>query len=132
MIEPDDRIEITELISMHGHLVDAGHLDRLGEVFTTDVFYDVSPMGAAPIEGLDGLVAAADALGDRNPVGHHVTNVVLTSRSADHVDALSKAIGIYADGSCGSLTYEDGVVRTAAGWRIARRRIVPRRAPLGR
>ena len=81
---------------------------------------------------LDGLVAAADVLGDRNPVGHHVTDVVLTSRSADHVDALSKTIGIYADGSCGSLTYEDGVNRTAAGWRIARRRIIPRGAPLGR
>ena len=132
MVDPDDRIEITDLISMHGHLVDDGDLDRLDEVFTPGVVYDVSPMGAEPIEGLAGLVAAAEALGDRNPVGHHVTNVVLVPRSDDHVDARSKAIGINADGSCGSVTYEDMVVRTDAGWRIARRRGIPRRRPLGR
>ena len=132
MIDPDDRTEITDLISMHGHLVDDGHLDRLDEVFTPGVVYDVSPMGAEPIEGLAGLVAAAEALGDRNPVGHHVTNVVLTSRSDAHVDARSKGIGINADGSCGSITYEDTVVRTDAGWRITRRTVIPRRRPLGR
>lgn len=101
-------------------------------MFTEDVVYDVSPMGADPIHGLDGLRAAAAALGDRNPVGHHVTNVVLTSRPDGSVEALSKGIGINADGSCGSVTYEDLVVRTEAGWRINRRRVIPRRTPLGR
>jgi hypothetical protein len=36
------QVTITELLAMHGHLVDGGHLDRLGEVFTADVVYDVS------------------------------------------------------------------------------------------
>lgn len=132
MISPEDRIAITELIAMHGHLVDAGHLDRLGEVFTEDVVYDVRPLGAAPIEGLAGLRAAAEALGDRNPVGHHVTNVVLTEGGDDTVSALSKGLGVGADGSCGSVTYEDEVVRTQVGWRIRRRTVLPRRRPLGR
>jgi SnoaL-like domain len=126
------QVTITELLAMHGHLVDGGHLDRLGEVFTADVVYDVSPMGAAPIHGLDDLRAAAEALGARNPVGHHVTNVVLTGGADDTVEALSKGLGVNADGSCGSVTYEDLVVRTEAGWRIERRTIFPRRAPLGR
>ncbi|HZE33074.1 MAG TPA: nuclear transport factor 2 family protein [Actinoallomurus sp.] len=37
-----DRTVITELISLHGHLVDEGELGRLDEVFTDDVVYDVT------------------------------------------------------------------------------------------
>jgi 3-phenylpropionate/cinnamic acid dioxygenase small subunit len=132
MISYEDRTAITELLAMHGHLVDAGHLHRLDEVFTADVLYDVTPMGADPIQGLEGLRAAALALGDRNPVGHHVTNVVLGSVAEGTVEAVSKGLGITADGSCGSVTYEDLVIRAEAGWRISRRKIIPRRAPLGR
>jgi 3-phenylpropionate/cinnamic acid dioxygenase small subunit len=132
MINPEDRTAITDVLAMHGHLVDGGQLDRLGEVFTDDVLYDVTPIGAAPIHGLDALRAAARALGTRNPVGHHVTNVVLTRGADGTVEALSKGLGVNADGSCGSVTYEDLVVRTGAGWRIRRRTIIPRRSPLGR
>jgi hypothetical protein len=35
-----------------------------------------------------------------------------------------------ADGSCGSVTYEDTVVRVSDGWRISHRRVVARRVPL--
>jgi len=33
----EDRAAITELISLHGHLVDSGELDRLHELFTDDI-----------------------------------------------------------------------------------------------
>ena len=128
----EDRVAITELIALHGHLVDGGELDRLGEVFTEDVFYDVSDFGAPPIEGVAAMREAAYALGEANPVGHHVTNIVLTEIGGDRVGAVSKFIGVRADGGCGSGTYEDTVLRTDAGWRISRRRIRARRAPLGR
>jgi hypothetical protein len=131
MISHEDRVAITDLLAMHGHLVDGGHLDRLGEVFTADVVYDVSPMGAAPIHGVEALRAASEALGAGNAVGHHITNVVLTPAADGSVEALSKGLGVYADGACGSVTYEDLAVRTAAGWRITRRVVTPRRAPLG-
>jgi hypothetical protein len=115
-MEPDDRVAITDLISLHGHLVD-----------------DVSDLGGGVIEGLAALQEAALALGDRNPVGHHVTNTVLTQLSPTEVRALSKGIGIMADGTCGSVTYEDTVNRTPVGWRITHhRKILARRAPLGR
>jgi hypothetical protein len=129
---PDDRIAITDLISMHGHLVDAGDLDRLDELFTGDVEYDVTDLGGGMIEGLAALKEAALALGDANPVGHHVTNIVLTEVSADQVQALSKGIGITADGRCASVSYEDTVTRTPLGWRIIHRKIRARRVPLAK
>ena len=132
LLSIEDRVAITELIAMHGHLVDSGRLDRLVELFTDDVVYDVSALGGDPLIGPGALRDAGLALGDNNPVGHHVTNTVITEAAGDTVRALSKAIGIMTDGTCGSSTYEDTVVRTDAGWRISHRRIVPHRKPLGR
>ncbi|WP_075022409.1 nuclear transport factor 2 family protein [Actinomadura madurae] len=131
MIRCEDRAAIGELIALHGHLCDDGELDRLGEVFTDDVVYDVSDLGSPPLHGVAACAQAGRELGERNPVGHHVTNVVLAPVSADEVRARSKAIGISADGTAASLVYEDTVVRLAEGWRISRRRILARRRPLG-
>jgi 3-phenylpropionate/cinnamic acid dioxygenase small subunit len=128
----EDHVTVSELIALHGHLIDAGELDRLDEVFTEDVAYDVSDYGFGILQGLTANREAALALGDRNPVGHHVTNVVLTEQGPDLVRARSKGIGIMADGTCGSVTYDDTVVRTERGWRISTRIVRARRAPLGR
>jgi 3-phenylpropionate/cinnamic acid dioxygenase small subunit len=126
-----DRTAITDLISLHGHLTDAGELDRMHELFTDDVLYDVSDLGGGSIQGLAALRAAATAMGPANPVGHHVTNVVLTEAGADQVRALSKAIGVMANGTCGSVTYRDTLSRVDGGWRISHREITMRRVPLG-
>lgn len=127
----EDHVAINELIALHGHLVDAGELDRLDEVFTADVAYDVSDYGFGVLRGLSSNREAALALGEGNPVGHHVTNVVLSEQGPDVVRARSKGIGIMADGTCGSVTYEDTVVRAEGGWRISERIVRARRAPLG-
>lgn len=127
----EDRLAITELISLHGHLVDDGDLDRLEELFTSDVVYDLTEFGQEPLLGVAAIRAAAWALGAANPVAHHVTNVVVTALADGRVQARSKGLGIQADGSCGSVTYDDTVVRTADGWRISHRTISPRRTPLG-
>ena len=42
----------------------------------------------------------------------------------------SKGIGVNVDGTSGSVGYEDVVTKTADGWRIHRRRVVPRKRPL--
>lgn len=128
---PEDRVAVTDLLSLHGHLIDAGELDRLDELFTADVTYDVTDFGQPALEGVAAVRDAALALGAGNPVAHHITNVVLTERADGTVRALSKAIGIRADGTCGSVTYDDIVVRGADGWRIRYRKLIPRRAPLG-
>ncbi|MEU7572873.1 nuclear transport factor 2 family protein [Micromonospora sp. NPDC049240] len=125
-----DLLAIHELLALHGHLVDAGELDRMSELFTADVVYDVTSFGFGELHGPEAIRSAALALGDRNPVGHHVTNVHVTEDADGTVRAVSKGIGIHADGSVGSVVYEDVVRREGAGWRIAHRKVIPRRTPL--
>lgn len=127
----EDRLAITELLSTHGHLVDDGSLDRLAELFTPDVVYDLTDFGQQPLRGVAAIREAGWALGAANPVAHHVTNVVVTESPDGTARVRSKGLGINADGSCGSVSYDDTVVRTADGWRISHRRLTPRRVPLG-
>lgn len=126
----EDRLAVHELIALHGHLMDAGELDKMDELFSADVVYDVAAFGAGELHGHEAIKRAALALGDRNPVGHHVTNVYVTEDADGTVRAVSKGIGIYSNGSAGSVVYEDIVRREGAGWRIAYRKVTPRRAPL--
>jgi hypothetical protein len=77
-LSADDRMAITELLAWHGHLTDAGELDRMDEVFPAGVAYDLTDFGQGTLTGLAAVRAAALALGAANPVGHHVTNIVLT------------------------------------------------------
>jgi hypothetical protein len=129
-LSPDDRAAIVELISLHGHLFDDGDLDRLDVLFTPSVVYDVTELGGGALHGIEAIRAAALALGDRNPLGHHVTNIVVTEHEGGTVHVRSKGIGVNTDGTVGTATYEDAVVRSEAGWRIDHRRVLPRRVPL--
>ncbi|MER7673578.1 nuclear transport factor 2 family protein [Kitasatospora sp. NPDC096128] len=125
-----DRLAIAELISSHGHLVDDGDLDGLEKLFTADVIYDLTDFGQGLLAGVVAIREAALALGDANPVAHHVTNIVIAPPQDDQVSVRSKGLGIKADGTCGSVTYDDAVVRTDGGWRICCRKVSPRRVPL--
>ncbi|MBL7498417.1 nuclear transport factor 2 family protein [Frankia sp. CNm7] len=127
----EDRVAITDLVYRYGHLVDAGELDRLGELFTPDVTYDLTDLGHGTLTGVELIRSAALAVGDANPVGHHITNLVLTEQADGQVHARSKGIGIMADGTCGSVVYDDVIVPAGDGWRIRHRKIAARRAPLG-
>jgi hypothetical protein len=129
-LSTDDRLAIHELISLHGHIMDDGEWGRLGELFTSEVVYDVSAMGGPVSSGTDAIRVAGLALGDGNPVGHHVTNIVISGFDGEVVRTRSKGIGIRADGSTGSVVYDDEVVRTPRGWRISHRVVTLRRKPL--
>jgi 3-phenylpropionate/cinnamic acid dioxygenase small subunit len=126
----EDRIAITDLLNRHGHLTDSGEFERMHEILTADVDYDVTDLGGGVLTGLSTIREAALALGAANPVAHHVTNIVLTEEADGVVRALSKGIGINADGTCGSVTYDDTIVRGEQGWRIRRRTVRARRVPL--
>jgi hypothetical protein len=125
----DDRLSIHELLSLHGHLMDSGELDHLDGLFTQDVVYDLESLGAGTLYGVAAIKQAAVQLGERNPVAHHITNVVVTESDAT-VTARSKGIGVRTDGSVGSVVYDDVLRRTAEGWRISRRRVSLRAVPL--
>ncbi|MFD6156521.1 nuclear transport factor 2 family protein [Nocardia sp. NPDC060256] len=125
-----DRMSIHEVIALHGHLSDAGAFDRMAEVLADDIVYDMTEFGRGVVRGRIALCDMAIQLGDRNPLAHHVTNIVITAVEVDEVQAVSKGLAVNADGTTGSVTYEDTICRTAEGWRIARRRVIPRRKPL--
>jgi ketosteroid isomerase-like protein len=134
----EDRLAIHEVVSLHGHLFDNGELDRLDELFTSDIVFDASEFIGAPIPGIDddirvaAVAGGAVALGDRNPLGHHVTNIVVTEKTDSEAEVRSKGIGVMTDGRSVTVTYEDIVVRTPDGWRIRHRKLIPRRKPLTR
>jgi len=133
MLSLEDRIAITELLALHGHLIDDGRLDELSRVFAEDVTHDLTAFGLGIHHGLGSVREAAEALGNANPVGHHVTNIVIVEVKDDQsVVTRSKGIGVRADGTADSVVYDDTVTKRDGAWRITARTITVRRKPLGR
>jgi ketosteroid isomerase-like protein len=130
VLTAEDRCAISETISLHGHLFDEGDLDRLDELFTADVVYDVTDVGMKPLHGIDEIRRATLELGAANPVAHHVTNIIITSVAGTCVKARCKAIVVKKDGSCGSATYVDTLRREDGRWRLSHRTVLARRTPL--
>jgi hypothetical protein len=122
----EDRLEIHELVALHGHLADDGRSDDLGLLMTEDGVYDLEEFGLGEVAGLPAMIELFASAPGQQPVGHHVTNVLVTPRGADRADVRSKGLSVMADGIAGTVVYEDTVVRTPAGWRISRRRVVTR------
>ena len=130
-----DRLEIHEVIALHGHLCDAGRYGRFDEVFTPDLEVDVSDLGLRQVPAgdssqsrLETYIAVAHSRGPGGTLAMHVTNVVIRE-DGDGARAWSKGITVSHDGSIASFTYEDQLVRTSQGWRIRRRKVSPRREP---
>lgn len=129
-LSAEQTLDIHRLVSRHGHLSDTGEFDAFDTVFTDDVVYDLEALGQGTMQGCRALGDAAAAMGDRNPIGHHVTNIMVTETAAGEIRVRSKYIAILRDGRCGTGVYEDLVTATPAGWRIARRAVLPSTAPL--
>ena len=132
LLNADDRWAIVETLAMHGHLFDGGHLDRLEEIFAPEVIYDMSDLGFGSFEGIDAIQRAALHLGDRNPIAHHLTNVVINSDAHGEVTVKSKGLVIRADGTLGSVNPLATVIRRDGQWRISRRVITAQRTPMNR
>lgn len=130
-MDTEDRLLVAETLARYGHVVDRGRLDRLDTVFTPDVVYDMSAVGLPVMQGVEALRSGALQLGAHNPVAHHVTDVVIDSATDDEAIAESKGFMITVEGTIRSVTHHDVVRRTADGWRIASRTILPQTVPLG-
>ena len=130
LLTAEDRCEISETLSLLGHILDGGQLDRLEEVLTPDAVYDLTDVGVGAFEGVEGVRHGALQLGAGNPVAHHLTNVVITGEDDDVVSVQSKGLLFMADGTLGSLTQHDIVRRHNGGWRISRRAIKAQRPPM--
>ena len=124
-----DRLQIHELLALHGHLADEGRFDRLDELFTIDAVYDMSAPGQGVFEGREAIRAAGAAMAraGRSPLAHFLTNVVVTETSDDAATARSKGVMIMADGQLLAVVHDDVLRRHDGGWRISRRTITPAR-----
>ncbi|HEX6520471.1 MAG TPA: nuclear transport factor 2 family protein [Streptosporangiaceae bacterium] len=129
MLDADDRWAITETLSLHGHLFDDGHLDRLDEIFIPEVIYDMSAVGVGVFEGVEMVRDQAQKMEQAGvgPLAHHVTNVVITRETDDGVTTHSKVLMLMRDGALESATQLDTLRRHNDGWRISHRVISPLR-----
>jgi hypothetical protein len=131
----EDRLNIQEVIALHGHLCDAADYDRFDQVFTPDLVVDTSDLGLAPVHRGDQhesrlamYIAVAHRRGPGDTLGMHVTNVVVRA-DGDGARAWSKGLTVSVDGAVSSFVYQDQLVRTTHGWRIRHRKVSPRREP---
>jgi hypothetical protein len=127
-ITAEDRLAINDVIGLHGHVADDRDWDRLGELFTDDAVLDLEDFGYGTLHGLPALRDLSRASQDDKgqPLGHHVTNIVVTGREGQSARARSKALAVMPDGTSGTAVYEDILRREAHGWRISHRKVVAR------
>jgi hypothetical protein len=107
----EDRLSIHELISLHGHLTDDREHEKLHLLFTDDASYDISAYGLGVVRGLDALTELFRQRPGTQPVGHHVTNVIVGPGGAgtaadagvdpdvDTAAVRSKGLAVMADGT---------------------------------
>jgi 3-phenylpropionate/cinnamic acid dioxygenase small subunit len=120
-----DTIALHQLVYHYAQIVDDGEYHKLVDIFTSDIEFDTSAFGNAPVVGIETVIQSyVDA---RHPVAHHVTSPVVTTDADGTVRVRSKVLSLLGGGLCGSGTYDDVAVRTADGWRISKRVIGLRR-----
>jgi len=117
-----DRIDILDLLARYTYHGDRGRIDALAACFADDGTLEFPGNSASgPAE-----VAAALTGGERNRaigfVRHHITNPLI-ELDGDRASARSYFSVTSDNGPDHSGTYDDKLVRTAAGWRFAHRRV---------
>jgi len=117
-----DRAEIHELIALHAHLADDRRTADLGLLLTSHAVYDLREFGLGHVSGLPAIQALHEQR-PGEPLGHHVTNVHI-EQPTDTITVRSKGLSVMTDGTAGTGTYHDTVVKTPTGWRIAHRKIL--------
>jgi hypothetical protein len=123
-LSAEDRVAVQELLALHGHLADDRRPDELDRLLTEDAVYDVQDFGLGVVVGLPALRRLFQDAPGEQPVGHHVTNVIVVEEADGVALVRSKGLSVMADGRAGTVVYQDRVVRTPAGWRIAHRTVI--------
>lgn len=127
MLHADDRLAIEHTLSLSGHLVDVGDLDRLAEVFTADVVYELDAAGVGKVEGLEAVRGAARGMAQAGagPLAHHVTNIMVTSERDGTATVDSKILLVMRSGALESAVQHDTLRREEGTWRISHRLVTP-------
>jgi hypothetical protein len=121
-----DRLAVHELVSLHGHLADDRQTHELDRLLTEDAVYDLADYGMGQVIGLPALRRLFEQAPGEQPLGHHVTNIVITENADASAQERTKGLAVMATGAAGTVVYHDHAVRTPAGWRIAHRKVIRR------
>ncbi len=119
-LETRDYVEIQMLLGLYGHILDDRDWDALDRVFTENVVFDASDSGLGVVRGIPALIEAWREPFDGHPLGHYMTNVFISEDEDGTVRARSKHLGVRV-GTITLMTYDDVLVKTPEGWRLAER-----------
>src|SRR5581483_10569833 len=116
-------VEIQQVASLYGHVIDHRRWDRLDDVYAADGVYDRTAVGGRVHDGREEIRAyfASSPM----PLVHHVTNLVVDRLDGDVAHGRAKYLIVRADLAVGSGEYEDVWARGADGWRLRRRAARP-------
>jgi ketosteroid isomerase-like protein len=123
-----DRLEIEDLITNYADAIDTQNIDRLDDIFTEDAFIDYSPMGGAVGSYPEVKAFLKDALPAFKNTQHLIANyqikldgdratgkiMCFNPMQLDLGDEKSEVFFL-------GLWYLDEYIKTAEGWRIAKR-----------
>jgi 3-phenylpropionate/cinnamic acid dioxygenase small subunit len=114
---PDDDAAVRNLLARYCVLLDQERIDEWVQLFTADATYEVY---GRPFTGHDGLRKMLRGA----PTGLHLGGPpAVDVVDDDHVTAQQNLLFVdSATGEQRSALYDDELVRTPAGWRIAHRR----------
>ena len=126
--EPGDRGAIVGLARTYCSVVDAGAFERLRELFVTDA---TAELGGSGQRGIDEIIGRLEvALGRFESWEHSIGDHEVTIEG-DRATARCELRAVHVLPPGGDVAtdtvvgfYEDSLVRTAQGWRIAHRRLV--------
>ena len=123
-VNPSDVVWIEQLLYKYGHVVDAHQWDRFEELFTPDCELDYTKVHAPKVfHGIPEIVGYFEAA--NHPAAHHVANVWVELVAGEY-RVKSKFFVPFTRGSHMPKRwyggdYDDVVVKTAQGWRFAKR-----------
>lgn len=121
-----DRLALHELTARYAYMIDTRDWPGLAEIFTDDAVFTID----VSRQHLRGVAAIIHYMGEvaRHPVAHHITNVFIDESSDEGIVVQSRLLGVGENGRVSTGHYRDVVVKTAAGWRVARRSFTLTRA----
>lgn len=119
-----DREALRELRARYTHTYDGGRLDDFADLFTEDAALQLGPLGFVRGRGTI-REALAPAMAAAAFAVHFTTDEVTEFTGEDTARGISRFAVHYgrAPDMEGAGTYHDEYVRTAQGWRFARRAI---------
>lgn len=126
-VDPVSVVEIHQLLAQYASLIDGAQYDQLGAVFTDEAVFRIDSITDETLHGLEEIIGHMQRI--RHPLTHLIGNIfvsagstgdpILAGRAGFNVD--SALVAVRRDGTVGAGRYQDVILQTDAGMRIASR-----------